>query len=138
MAASVESRVPFLDQALVESAVVMPSRFKVRGFRTKLVLREAFRDLLPKSIVARPKMGFPVPLGRWLRTGFRHVLQEFVLSERALRRAWFNPAALTRLVESHLSGTVDQGERLWLLVNFEIWQRVFMDGEDIVAIMRSV
>jgi asparagine synthase (glutamine-hydrolysing) len=137
MAASVESRVPFLDHEFVEYAAAIPARFKLRGWRTKVVLREALRDLVPRAILARPKMGFPVPVGRWFRGPFWPVVQEFVLGPRALRRRLFEPAVLRRLAEAHRRGAGEHGERLWLLVNLEIWQRVFFDGEDVAAVMRE-
>jgi asparagine synthase (glutamine-hydrolysing) len=131
MAASIESRVPFLDHEFVEYVAAMPARFKIRGWRTKVVLREALRGLVPDPILTRRKMGFPVPVGRWIRGPFWPVVQEFVLSPRALGRGLFQPSALTRLAEEHRTGTWDHGDRLWLLINLEIWQRVFLDGEDI-------
>src|SRR5262249_14108336 len=70
MAASIESRVPFLDHGLVEHVVALPSRFKVRGWQTKALLRAAVRDLVPPETLTRPKMGFPVPIGRWLAGPF--------------------------------------------------------------------
>src|ERR1700720_2542609 len=70
MAASIESRVPFLDHELVEHVVRMPARFKVRGLTTKAVLREALRKRVPREILHRRKLGFPVPFARWAREGF--------------------------------------------------------------------
>ena len=67
MAASIESRVPFLDHQLVEFATSLPPRMKLRGFTTKWILREAVRGVLPQEILTRPKMGFPVPLGIWMQ-----------------------------------------------------------------------
>jgi asparagine synthase (glutamine-hydrolysing) len=129
MAASLESRVPFLEHALVERAVAIPSRFKLRGFTTKAVLREALRDLVPPAILARRKMGFPVPLGRWLREGWWHEVEELVISERALARGHFRPEAVSRLAREHREGIADHGDRLWLLMNLELWQRLFLEGE---------
>jgi asparagine synthase (glutamine-hydrolysing) len=137
MAASVESRVPFLDHALVEHVAAMPARFKVSGWRTKLVLREAVRDLVPRAILARRKMGFPVPVGSWLRGRFRPLVEEFVLSPRAVRRGFFHPAALQRLAAEHRAGQRDHGDRLWLLLNLELWQRIFLDGEDPGMVLRA-
>jgi len=137
MAASVESRVPFLDHALVEHVAAMPARFKVRGWQTKLVLREAVRDLIPPAILARPKMGFPVPVGSWLRGRFWPLVEEFVLSPRVLRRGFFHPTALERLAAEHRQGLRDHGDRLWLLVNLELWQRIFLDGEDPGMMLRA-
>ena len=133
MSASIESRVPFLDRTVVEYAAATPGRFKLAGWRTKAVLREAVRDLVPPSILTRPKMGFPVPLDPWFRGRFWPVVEEFVLGPRALRRGMFVPSELRRLAEEHRSGAGHHAERLWLLVNFEIWQRIFLDGEDVTV-----
>ena len=137
MAASVESRVPFLDHVLVEHVTAMPARFKVRGWQTKVALREAVRDCVPRPILTRHKMGFPVPVGRWLRGHFWPLVEEFVLGPRALRRGFFHPAALERLALEHRRGLGEHGDRLWLLVNLEIWQRIFVDGEDPATVLRS-
>src|SRR2546426_9568174 len=85
MAASVESRVPFLDHEFVEHVAAMPGRFKLRGWPTKAVLREALHDVVPPPILRRKKMGFPGPIGRWLRGPFRPIVQETVLGPRARR-----------------------------------------------------
>jgi asparagine synthase (glutamine-hydrolysing) len=134
MAASVESRVPFLDHMLVEHVVPIPSRYKLRGWRTKAVLRSALRGHVPPTILARRKMGFPVPVGAWLRGRFGPVLDDFVTGARAAGRRLFEPSELARLVEEHHAGLRDHGERLWLLVNLEVWARIFIDGEDVSSI----
>lgn len=128
MAASIESRVPFLDHKLVEFSAALPERMKLRGATTKYILRESMSDVLPQAILSRPKMGFPVPIGSWFRGAFRSVVDEYVLSERAISRAVFDPAFLRSLVERHQRGE-DHSERLWSLVNFEMWQRQFFDAE---------
>jgi asparagine synthase (glutamine-hydrolysing) len=137
MAASIESRVPFLDHEFVEYAVAIPTSQKLRGWQTKAVLRAALRGLVPPEILARRKMGFPVPLGRWFRGPFWPIVQEFVLGPRALRRGLFVPSVLRRLADEHRTSTGEHGDRLWLLVNLEIWQRIFLDGEDIPAVARA-
>jgi asparagine synthase (glutamine-hydrolysing) len=137
MAASIESRVPFLDHEFVERAVRLPSALKVRGLTTKAVLREALKNSVPREILQRPKMGFPVPVGRWLRGPFWPVVEEFVLGARACERGFFKPAALRRLAEEHRSGLREHGDRLWLLVNFEMWQRIFLEGEDRATVLRA-
>jgi asparagine synthase (glutamine-hydrolysing) len=138
MAASIESRVPFLDDQLVAYALALPSRVKLRRWTTKAVLRAAVRDLLPAAILSRPKMGFPVPIGRWLREGFWPVAEEFVLASRTRDRRLFDSTAVTQLAYEHRAGVSDHGERLWLLINLEIWHRIFVDGEDPAAIMRPL
>ncbi len=129
MAASVESRVPYLDRALVERVSAMPAGLKVRGLRTKAVLREAVADLVPSEVLTRRKMGFPVPVGRWLRGPSWPVVEELVLSSRTLERGLFDPAGVRALAEDHRRGSGRHGERLWLLANLELWHRVFIDGE---------
>ena len=128
MAASIESRVPFLDHKLVEFTAKMPRQLKLRGGTTKWVLREAMKDILPAEILNRPKMGFPVPLGHWLRGEFKHVVDEYILSGRALARGIFEPKFVRELVTAHDAGE-DHANRLFRLINFEIWQRQFIDGE---------
>ena len=129
MAASIESRVPFLDHKLVEFTARLPERLKLRGWTTKYVLRRAMKDVLPEAILKRPKMGFPVPLGSWLRGRYRNVLDEYVTSDRARARGIFDADFVTRVVGQHVSGERDHSERLWTLVNFEVWLRRFIDGE---------
>jgi asparagine synthase (glutamine-hydrolysing) len=130
MAASIESRVPFLDHTLVDRVAALPASLKLRGRRTKAVLRRAVADVVPPAILTRAKMGFPVPIGRWLRGRFAPVVDDLVLGPRALARGLFDESALRRLVTEHTSGAAEHGERLWLLANLEIWQRVFLDGEE--------
>jgi asparagine synthase (glutamine-hydrolysing) len=130
MATSVESRVPFLDHKLVEFTCGLPQRLKLRGGTTKYILRKSMTGVLPETILARPKMGFPVPVGTWFRGAFRSIIDEYVLSERALRRATFKSDFVRELINRHQGGE-DHSERLWALVNFEIWQRQFFDGESL-------
>ncbi|HKY04460.1 MAG TPA: asparagine synthase (glutamine-hydrolyzing), partial [Blastocatellia bacterium] len=129
MAASIESRVPFLDHKLVEFAAALPETMKLRGLQTKYILRRAMKDRLPKEILSRAKMGFPVPVGQWLRGRFDSVLDEYVLSERAAEREIFDPDYVREIVNRHKAGE-DHAERLWMLINFEIWQRRFFDREE--------
>lgn len=129
MAASVESRVPFLDHKLVELTARLPERLKLRGLTTKYVLRRSMKGLLPEVILTRPKMGFPVPLATWFRGPFRPVIDEYVLSERAASRGLFEREFVRELVAEHQTGARNHEGRLWALVNFEMWMRRFLDGE---------
>jgi asparagine synthase (glutamine-hydrolysing) len=129
MAASIESRVPFLDHKLVEFTARMPVEMKLRGKTTKWLLREAMTGILPDAILTRKKMGFPVPLGNWFRGPFKNVIDEYVLGERALSRGIFNAEFVRKLVAQHNAGE-NHDQRLWFLVNFEMWQRRFIDREN--------
>jgi asparagine synthase (glutamine-hydrolysing) len=128
MATSVESRVPFLDHKLVEFTAMMPETMKLRGGTTKYVLRESMKGVLPEQILSRSKMGFPVPIGSWFRGPFRPVIDEYVLGERALSRGIFAPDFVRKLVALHQAGE-DHSERLWALLNFELWLRRFFDTD---------
>ncbi|MBA3767516.1 MAG: asparagine synthetase B, partial [Acidobacteria bacterium] len=142
MAASIESRVPFLDHKLVEFTARLPERLKLRGWTTKYILRQSMRGVLPDVILKRSKMGFPVPLARWFRGPFRPVIDDYVLGESAMERGLFDPKFVHTLVAEHQSGTRNHTERLWSLVNFEMWQRQFIDGEGLKpsepALMKGV
>jgi asparagine synthase (glutamine-hydrolysing) len=138
MAASIESRVPFLDHELVEFAASLPDRMKVRGLTTKYVLRQAMTGLLPAEILSRKKMGFPVPVGEWLRGPYRFLLDELLLGPRALARGLFDREAVQRLVTSHVTREANHTERLWSLLNLELWQRLHLDAEPIEELRRTV
>ncbi len=129
MGASIESRVPFLDHDLVEYAARLPRRLKLKGWTTKVVLREAMKGLLPDTILSRKKMGFPVPIGRWLRHEYGGIVDEFILSERARSRGLLATEAVRQIVDEHRGGIGGHQERLWSLINLELWHRIFLDRE---------
>jgi asparagine synthase (glutamine-hydrolysing) len=131
MAASIESRVPFLDHHLVEFAARLPDEWKLSGFTTKRVLRMAMHDLLPKSILNRPKMGFPVPFAGWTRGEWSDVVRDVLLDRRSRERGIFDPQAVERLIADHVAGRTPGGDRLWSLLNLELWFRTFIDGDGI-------
>jgi asparagine synthase (glutamine-hydrolysing) len=134
MAASIESRVPFLDHKLVEFAATLPPRLKLRGFRTKWILREAVRAILPAEILSRPKMGFPVPFAVWMRGQWGDVVRDVLLDSRSRQRGIIDPVAVDRLIASHASGTADGGDALWSLLNLELWYRTYIDGEGVQSL----
>lgn len=128
MAASIESRVPFLDHKLVEFTARLPQTMKLRGRETKWILRQAMKGILPSEILDRPKMGFPVPLGEWIRGEYKPLVEEYLLSGRSLARGIFDERAIRDLVTAHAKGE-DHTSRIFRLMNLEIWQRIFIDGE---------
>jgi asparagine synthase (glutamine-hydrolysing) len=131
MAASIESRVPFLDHKLVEFAATLPDRWKLDGWTTKRVLRESMKGLLPDSILNRPKMGFPVPFAHWTRGGWNVVAREVLLDRRSRERGLIDPQAVDRLLAHHATGRTEGGDRIWSLLNLELWYRTFIDQEGI-------
>jgi asparagine synthase (glutamine-hydrolysing) len=131
MATSIESRVPFLDHKLVEYAASLPDEWKLQGWTTKRVLREAMKGLLPDSILNRPKMGFPVPFAAWTRGAWNAVAREVLLDRRTRERGVLDPAAVERLLDDHASGRTNGGDRVWTLLNLELWHRTFIDKEGV-------
>ena len=131
MAASIESRVPFLDHKLVEYAATLPDEWKLNGWTTKRVLRESMKGLLPESILNRPKMGFPVPFANWTRGAWNGVVRDVLLDRRSRERGIIDPPAVDRLLTDHAAGRTDGGDRLWSLLNLELWHRTFIDREGI-------
>jgi asparagine synthase (glutamine-hydrolysing) len=99
------------------------------------VLRAAVKDILPKEILTRGKMGFPVPVGRWLRGRYAPLLDELVTGPRALGRGLFDPDYVRRMAAEHVRGEAEHGDRLWMLINLELWQRMFLEGEAPEAIV---
>jgi asparagine synthase (glutamine-hydrolysing) len=129
MAASVESRVPFLDHMLVEFTAKIPAQYSIAGLAGKFILKRAVEDLLPKSIIYRKKMGFPTPWEYWLAGPQLDDLERLLLEPRSTERGLFKPEVVKRIFGEHRNKTRDHGNRIWRLLNLEIWLRVFLDGE---------
>ena len=138
MAASIESRVPFLDHVLVEFTARIPAKYSIEGLAGKFILKSAVEDLLPRDIIYRKKMGFPTPWAYWLAGPQLDQLQHMLLEERTLRRGLFHREALSRLFEEHRAGIRDHGNRIWRLLNLETWLRVCIEGEGGKAVEHDV
>lgn len=128
MACGLEARVPMLDHRLVELAFQIPGRFKIRGGSTKRVLKRAVRGLIPAEVLARPKTGFSVPTDPWFRGPLKDFTFEVLLDGRTRRRGYFDPGFVERLWREHVAGRHVWDEQLWLLLNFELWHRAYLDG----------
>jgi len=128
MSNSLEARSPLLDHNLLEFTATLPSSWKLKnGINKKYILKETFRDFLPKEIMSRPKQGFGIPIGKWLREDLSGYLKEILYSEQTMRRPYFNHKNIKILVENHLSGKEDHGYRLFALIVLELWHRIFID-----------
>jgi asparagine synthase (glutamine-hydrolysing) len=126
MANSLETRSPILDHKVVEFAHLLPDNMKLRGFTgTKWILKEAFKDMLPRKIYKRGKMGFGIPLGPWFRGELKDYWAGACLSQKALDRNYFKREELYRLWDEHQRGARDHGYRLWALLMLELWHRQF-------------
>jgi asparagine synthase (glutamine-hydrolysing) len=129
MAHGLECRGPFLDHRVVELAVSLPlkRKLRLRGGRSKVVLKEAFADLLPGEFRHRPKMGFGVPLDRWFRGPLKDELRSVLLDPVARARGLFRPEAVERLVVEHENRVRDHAYKLWGLLMLELWFRHHVD-----------
>ena len=137
MAASIESRVPFLDHPLVEFTARIPASDEIKGMAGKFVLKEAVEDLLPREIVYRKKMGFPTPWAYWLAGPQLEEIERLLSEPRSRARGLFQPRTIRRIFAEHRAGHRDHGNRIWRLLNLELWQRVFLDGEGNAAVGTS-
>ncbi len=127
MAASLEQRIPLLDYKLTEYAASIPSQLKIKGFKAKYLLKRAFADFLPPSILTRKKMGFNVPTGIWFREQQRSLITRLLLSERLRSRGYFNDAFIATMVRDHLEGRTNYQAQLFTLASLELWFRIFID-----------
>jgi asparagine synthase (glutamine-hydrolysing) len=125
MAASIEARVPFLDHRLAEYVSTLPDEMRVRGLKTKWILREMGKKLLPARILKRPKVGFRVPVNEWFRGQMREYLLDHLRGASSLTRRYYNAPALDRVLDDHINGKQNQEKLLWTLLNLEIWHRQY-------------
>ena len=127
MAASVEVRVPLLDQELVSFMRGVAPRHKVRGMQQKVLFKKAMEGILPEEVIWRGKAGFGAPIRRWLKGDLKPLVED-LLSERTIRgRGFFDPAAIRSMVEANATDRADHAYRIWALMTFELWCRTFLD-----------
>jgi asparagine synthase (glutamine-hydrolysing) len=127
MAASIESRVPYLDHKLVELAFALPDTCKVRGRKGKYLLKSVSRGLLPRAVIDRPKQGFPVPIAHWLRAPGNSLI-DVLLDPESLRSGLLDAVYVRARVDRFLKGAPISLE-IWALLNLELWRREFLAGE---------
>ena len=133
MAHGLEARSPFLDHDLMEFAASIPPGMKMRGRRTKSLLKSAMAERLPQEILNRPKMGFGVPIERWLRKELREMSRDLLLSDRARARGLFRPQVVRELLDDHDSGHRANHYRIWALLFLELWFRMWIDPPSVPA-----
>ena len=127
MANSLEVRSPLLDHHVVEFAATLPVSLKLRGLTSKYLLRRVMRPHLPPAVLTRRKMGFGVPIDRWLRGELRELSHDLLLGKAAAERGYFKPATVRRYLDEHARGRVQHHTRIWALLVLELWHRTFID-----------
>ncbi len=129
MAHSLESRVPLLDERLVDLAATVPASLRVRGRQTRYLLKRALRGVIPDVTLDRRKRGFGPPMGGWLKRELGPVVGRLLSPESVARRGLLRPAAVSRLVDDHRSSRADHTDQLFSLLTLELWCRLFLDRQ---------
>jgi asparagine synthase (glutamine-hydrolysing) len=129
MASALEVRCPFLDHEFVEFVCRLPMVYKLNGIKTKYILKKAAEGILPRSVVARTKKGFGVPISRWLCADLKDLMLHYLSEERIKRQGLFNSAYIKALIENHLRKQNDHRKLLWPLIVFQIWYERFIEGD---------
>lgn len=138
MAASLESRVPFLDHKVVEFAAALPEHMKIRRFNGKFLLRKAMQSRLPAEIISRTKKGFPTPVKPWLRGPLFEKLTTILTDGRFAERRLVRSSFVKSLLDSHRRGSSRATDGCWRLLNLELWSRIFLDRDPAVLTTDTV
>jgi len=126
MANSLELRSPMLDVNVVEWGVSLPSKYKIKGFETKHILKDVARSLVPANLIDRPKMGFGIPRAEWLRTGMKGMVIDTLTDNTATQRGWFNAGGVKKVINIHMAGE-DKDSLIWPMLMLELWARTWLD-----------
>jgi asparagine synthase (glutamine-hydrolysing) len=129
MANSLEARSPLLDHKVIEFAASLPTEIKMKGWETKSLLKKVAAQLVPREVIYRRKMGFGVPIGKWLRNEMADFVKEVLLSERSLKRGIVRPDVLEKYVNDHVLGVRDHAGQIWTLLMLELWFQRFIDHQ---------
>lgn len=127
MANSLEARSPFLDHKVIEFAASLPESVKMQRFEPKSLLKKVAARLVPREVIYRRKMGFGVPIGKWLRGDMKDFVRDALLSPAALNRGIVKPEMMRKYVDEHIAGSRDHSFQLWTLLMLELWFQKFID-----------
>jgi asparagine synthase (glutamine-hydrolysing) len=132
MAVSIEARVPLLDYHIVEFALNLPSQMKLRGARTKSILRQAVKKMVPDAVLEKPKEGFSIPMKHWLCTSLKSMMLDLLSKDSLQKYGYFDHQIVVSWIQEHLEGRANHSHRLWALMVFEMWhQSVQSTGHDV-------
>ncbi len=139
MATSLEGRVPLLDHPLVELVASIPSRFQMKGMKTKVLLREAMRDRLPRLTTQGPKQGFNVPIPSWLTGPLRELVRDTLSPARITAAGLFRPGPVQELIREHEAHVRDHSRNIWTLLMFQAWyERIGQSAQGNANLRRNV
>ena len=135
MAFSLESRSPFLDRKVAEFCAVLPTHLKIRRHRLRYLERELARKYLPPEVVSRRKQGFGLPLGYWFKGELGTVAEDLFRNSSLADAGWLTQEGLLSVLEEHRVQGIDHSHRLWMLLNLEMWYRIFIEGRGVEAVL---
>lgn len=127
MAQGVEARVPLLDLEIVRKVISMPFEWKVSGFKTKRILRDVTKGIVPDEIINRPKGGFGAPYRKWLRYDLNEMWDDLTSESALSQRGWFDPAGIREIRQLSQTGNLDLYMLQWAVLTIELWARQFLD-----------
>lgn len=126
MAASLETRVPFLDHRLVEFVLSLPGNLKVKGLTLKWLLKKTMKGRLPQQTLHRSKEGFSIPIKHWLRKELKDLLLDYLSKGRIREEGLFHFEPIEEMIDSHLKGKENYSHQLWALMVFEMWKEHYL------------
>jgi asparagine synthase (glutamine-hydrolysing) len=129
MACSLESRVPFLDHTFVEFAMRIPEHMKIRGGSRKYILKKAVEDVLPEDIIYRKKMGFPTPFQQWMSEPRAAKIFNLLRARDGILAEYLDRKEIDRLLDRHERRICDATDRIWRLLNLQMWDEIFLRGK---------
>ena len=138
MAFGLESRSPFLDRRVAEFCASLPTNLKIRQHRLRYLERELAKKYLPPEVVVRPKQGFGLPLGYWFQGALGELTAELFRGSSLAEAGYLERDGMLSVLEDHRQRGIDHSHRLWILLNLEIWHRIFIEGEGIGTVMELV
>ena len=138
MAHSLEDRSPLLDYRVVEFAAAIPANLKVKGGRLKHVFREVAKDYLPPQLLSSSKQGFSFPLAHWMKSELGNVFESLFIKSRLCEEGYFEREYMLELLDQHRRGRMDHNYRLWILLNLELWWRMYIDGTSLDSLNQLI
>ena len=138
MAHRLECRSPYVDHRVAEFVAKIPWNWKLNGHRLKYIQRQLAREFLPESLIQRPKKGFGFPLAYWFKNELRELPISFIRNSNLAAKGYFSQEAMTTLLDEHLTGLIDHNYRIWLLLNLELWHRLFIEDKKVEDLQEQI
>jgi len=129
MAHSLEVRSPFLDYRMFELMTSFPTKLRLNRLNGKYILKKFARGYIPKKIVYRKKEGFSVPLNRWFDNELKDIIINVLTDDKTIKRGYFNKNVVNKIIRDHLQRKKEYSTQLWILLNLELWHRMFIDRD---------